>query len=131
MPGWENWSVKLSPSGWLGAWVVGSESQPRSLAEMPVTEWARSGPIQSQVTFSFRSRWTWVFDQAKLEIETRVLAASAAGGRQQHHCDRSYRRIADTTATTSLQETTYQPFIPWWEVAGRRGSGRTSARGCP
>ena len=55
--------------------MFGSESQPRSLAEMPVTEWARSGPIQSQVTFSSRLIATRELDQAKLEIETRVLPA--------------------------------------------------------
>jgi hypothetical protein len=46
---------------------------------MPVTEWARSGPIQSQVTFSPRSIWTVGLDQAKFEIETRVFEAPATG----------------------------------------------------
>jgi hypothetical protein len=77
VPGDENCSVKESPARWLGASVCGSESHCVAFGETPVTEWARSGPIQSQVTFSPRSISMRLLDQVNSEIETRVLRAAA------------------------------------------------------
>ncbi len=61
-PGCAKPTRKLSPTGWFGRLLPGSESIPKGFGASPVTEWTTSGPVQYQVTLSPRSMWTSSFD---------------------------------------------------------------------